>query len=152
MGNSKFVYVTFIRTTPEKLWDALTRNEFIKLYWAGSQQRSEWRVGSPWEALDPKGNVWDQGEIIEYDHPRKLVLTWRHEHFPEFTVEGYSRLTYLLEQERGAVKFTLTHEIDIENSKLIDGVSGGWPHILASLKSLLETGEALEETMTEWPE
>lgn len=152
MSKSKFVYVTYIRTTPEKLWDALTKNEFIKLYWAGSQQRSEWRVGSSWEALDPKGNVWDHGEILEYDRPNKLVLTWKHTHFKEFEAEGFSRLTYQLEPTKGAIKFTLTHEIDVENSKLIEGVSSGWPHILASLKSLLETGKALEEEMTEWPE
>jgi hypothetical protein len=70
---------------------------------------------------------------------------------PELKAEGYTTCTYELEPAGTAVKLTLTHEIDIANSKTIEGVSGGWPHLLASLKSLLETGESLVESRT-WPE
>jgi hypothetical protein len=79
------------------------------------------------------------------------VLSWRNEFKPELREEGYSRLTYELEKEGESVKLTVIHEIDKPDSKLIEAVSSGWPHILASLKSLLETGDSLEETRR-WPE
>ena len=78
------------------------------------------------------------------------MLKWRCEFRPELKAEGYSRLTYQLEPEGKSVKLTVIHEMEKEGSKFIEAVSSGWPHILASLKSLLETGESLEETR-EWP-
>jgi len=80
----------------------------------------------------------------------RLALKWRIEFRPELKAEGYSRLTYQLEKEGKSVKLTVIHEMEKEGSKFIEAVSSGWPHILASLKSLLETGESLEETR-EWP-
>jgi len=153
MAKSQFVYVTYIRTTPEKLWEALIKPEFTKIYWAGTYQKSEWKKGSRWEVYTPDGRLWDDGEIIETDYPRKLVLTWRKVagNFPEMRAEGYTRLTYELEPLNDAIKLTLTHESDVENSKLIGAVSQGWPMVLASLKSLLETGAPIEDS-TKWPE
>jgi uncharacterized protein YndB with AHSA1/START domain len=149
---SRFVYVTYIRTTPEKLWEALTQPEFTRQYWASTWQESDWTPGSSWRAMIPDGRVADSGEIIEVDHPKRLVLTWRNEFVPGMKEEGFSRLTYELEPVPPAtVKLTLTHEIDRKPSMLIDAVSQGWPHLLASLKSLLETGQPLEETR-DWPE
>ena len=149
---SRFVYVTYIRTTPEKLWEALTQPEFTKQYWASTWQESEWTPGSSWRAMIPDGRVADSGEIIETDYPRRLVLTWQNQFVPGMKEEGHSRLTYELEPVPPAtVKLTLTHEMDREKSQLIDAVSQGWPHLLASLKSLLETGEPLMETQP-WPE
>jgi uncharacterized protein YndB with AHSA1/START domain len=150
MAESKFVYVTYIRTTAEKLWDALTLPEFTRAYWAQTTQHSNWTAGSNWEIRVPDGRVWDTGEILETDRPRHLVLTWRNEHFPEMKAEGFARLTYAIEPfGEDAVKLTLTHEIDIPGSKVIAAVSNGWPQVLASLKSLLETGEPLSAT-TKW--
>ena len=146
MADSRFVYVTYIRTTPEKLWQALTEPDFTRRFWFGCWQESEWKTGASWRIMFPDGRVADSGEILEIDPPRRLVLTWRHELTPELRAEGYSRLTYELEQQGTSVKLTLIHAIDRSGSKLIGAVSGGWPHILASLKSLLETGEPLEET------
>ena len=151
MSASRFVYVTYIRTTPEKLWQALTDPDFTRRYWAETWQESEWMPGAAWKIMIPDGRVGDSGEIVEIDPPRRLVLTWRNEFMPELREEGYSRLTYELEPVGESVKLTLVHEIDRPDSKLISGVSEGWPHILASLKSLLETGEPLEETRR-WPE
>ena len=149
---SRFVYVTYIRTTPEKLWEALTQPEFTRQYWASTWQESDWTPGSSWRAMIPDGRVADSGEIVEVDHPRRLVLTWQNQFVPGMKEEGHSRLTYELEPVPPAtVKLTLTHEMDREKSQLIDAVSQGWPHLLASLKSLLETGEPLEETQP-WPE
>jgi uncharacterized protein YndB with AHSA1/START domain len=150
MAGSRFVYVIHIRTTPEKLWDALTRPEFTRQYWVGTTQESDWTVGSSWKALTPDGRVWDVGEILVADRPRRLVLTWRNEHFPELHAEGFTRLTYELERLDEVVKLTLVHEIDVDNSRIIAKVSTGWPAVLCSLKSLLETGEALAMTK-EWP-
>ncbi|HEX4158799.1 MAG TPA: SRPBCC family protein [Rhizomicrobium sp.] len=150
MAESKFVYVTYIRTTAERLWDALTRPEFTRAYWAETIQHSKWTPGSAWEICVPDGRVWDSGEILEVDHPRRLVLTWRNEHFPEMKAEGFTCLTYEIEPfGDDAVKLMLTHEIAIPGSKVIAAVSNGWPAVLASLKSLLETGEALS-AMTKW--
>ena len=101
--------------------------------------------------MTPDGRVADSGEILEIDPQKKLVLSWRNELFPDMRAEGHSRLTYELEAKGEAVKLTLIHEIDKADSKLIDATSSGWPAILSSLKSLLETGEPLDETRR-WPE
>ena len=99
----------------------------------------------------PDGRIGDSGEILEIEPHRRLVLTWRNEFKPELHAEGYSRLTYELEKQDTSVRLTIIHEIDKPDSKLIEAVSGGWPLILASLKSFLETGEPLEATRR-WPE
>jgi uncharacterized protein YndB with AHSA1/START domain len=98
----------------------------------------------------PDGRIGDSGEIVEVDPPHRLVLTWRNEFVPELKEEGYSRATFLLEPIDAAVKLTVTHEMERPASKLIDAVSNGWPSILSSLKSLLETGESLPHTR-DWP-
>jgi uncharacterized protein YndB with AHSA1/START domain len=144
------VYVTFIRTTPEKLWQALTEPEFTRKFWVDTVQECEWKPGASWKLMAPDGRVADAGQVVEIDPPRKLVLTWQNHLFPEMTAEGFSRMTYELEAKGETVKLTLTHTIEKSDSKLIKGVAGGWPMILASLKSLLETGEPLEGTST-WP-
>ena len=138
---STFVYVTFIRTTPEKLWAALTSPEFTKKYWFGMHQETAWKAGTPWQLVFPDGRVADTGEIVEIDPPKRLVLRWRNEFRPELKAEGDSRCTVELEPIGTAVKLTITHEMDRSESKLIQAVSGGWPRILSNLKSLLETGE-----------
>ena len=150
MAESRFVYVTYIRTTPETLWRALTEPEFTKRIWAETWQECEWKEGSPWRLMIPDGRVGDSGEVLEIEPGRRLVVSWRNEFKPELRAEGYSRMTWELEPMDGAVKLTLLHEMDRPGSKLIDAVSGGWPMILASLKSLLETGEPLEPTRR-WP-
>lgn len=148
---SSFVYVTYIRTTPEKLWRALTEPEFTRQYWAGTFQESDWKKGAAWRLMIPDGRLGDHGEVLEIEPYRRLVLSWQNEFMPELKAEGFSRLTHLLEQQGDMVKLTVTHEIDRPGSKLIEAVSGGWPMILASMKSLLETGESLAATR-DWPE
>jgi uncharacterized protein YndB with AHSA1/START domain len=143
--SDKFLYVTYIRTTPEKLWDALTKPEFTRAYWSGVWQDCDWQVGSSWKLMFPDGRVADSGEVAEIDRPHRLVVSWRNEFRPELKAEGFSRATFELEQIGDAVKLTITHEIDRDGSKFIAAVSNGWPMILASLKSLLETGEALKD-------
>src|SRR6478752_2340359 len=120
MARSTFVYVTYIRTTPEKLWAALTDAEFSKEYWFGCRSDSAWTPGSPW----------------------KLVSGWRHEKKPEQKAEGPSLCTVEIEQSGSAVKLSITHTIEREPSKFIEAVGGGWPKVISNLKSLLETGAA----------
>ncbi len=143
MAESEFVYATYIRTTPEKLWRALTEPEFLRQFWFGMTQESDWEPGASWCMKFADGRIADAGEVVESEPHRRLVLKWRHEMRPELKAEGYSRMTYELAQKGDAVKFTVHHEIETPNSKLIEAVSGGWPMILSSLKSFLETGEAL---------
>jgi uncharacterized protein YndB with AHSA1/START domain len=147
---SSFVYVTYIRTTAEKLWRALIEPEFTKQFWFGVTQDCEWKAGAPWRMMIPDGRVADAGEVVEIEPHRHLVLSWRNEFKPELHAEGYSRMTYLLEPQGEIVKLTVTHQMAQPGSKFIAAVSNGWPHILASLKSLLETGRPLEGT-SEWP-
>lgn len=150
MAESRFVYVTYIRTTADKLWRALIEPEFTKQYWVETWQESEWKAGASWKLMLPDGRVGDAGEVLEIDPPRRLVLSWRNEFVPDMRDEGYSRATFELEPQGDMVKLTLVHEMDRPDSKLIDAVAHGWPMNLASLKSLLETGESLEATR-HWP-
>jgi uncharacterized protein YndB with AHSA1/START domain len=144
MSDSRFVYVTYIRTTPEKLWQALTDPELTQRYFGGARHESEWKPGASWRIVKPDGTVMDSGEVLEIEPNRRLVLKWRNEWKPEIREEGYSRMTYELEPKGQMVKLTVVHEIDRPESKLIRAVSGGWPMILSSLKSFLETGESLQ--------
>ena len=140
MARSTFVYVTYIRTTPEKLWSALTDAEFMKQYWFGTHSESQWRAGSPWKHVTGDGQILDAGEIVEAEPPRRLVIRWQNQHKPELKAEGASQCTMELEPTGTAVRLSITHTIERERSKLIEAVSGGWPKVISNLKSLLETG------------
>ena len=142
-ASSTFVYVTYIRTTPQKLWTALTSPEFTRQYWFGTQQVSEWKVGAAWKLVFPDGRIADCGEILEVDPPRRLVIKWRNEFKPELKTEGYSRCTMQLEAIDQAVKLSITHVMDVPDSKFVQSVSNGWPRIISNLKSLLETGQTI---------
>ena len=141
--SSQYVYVTYIRTTPQKLWDALTSPEFQRKYWFNMHQESEWKKGSSWKMLFEDGRVADAGEIVEADPPRRAVIKWRNEFRPELVAEGHAICIYEIVQEGELCKLTVKHEIEASPSKFIEAVSGGWPKILSSLKTFLETGEAL---------
>jgi len=146
MARSTFVYVAYIRTTPERLWQALTDPAFMRQYWFGMHGESDWKSGSPWQLVSGQGQVFDAGEIIEADPPRRLVIRWQHQNRPELRAEGASRCTMELEPSGTAVKLAITHTIECDPSKFIEAVSGGWPKVISNLKSLLETGAiALEE-------
>ncbi len=140
-NRSQFVYVTYIRTTPARLWAALTDPQFIRQYWFNATVACEWKKGSPWKMGHPDGSLTDSGEILEIDPPRRMVIRWQIEWNPELKAEGPSRCTIELEPVDSAVKLTITHEIDRPESKLIKAISSAWPYVLSNLKSLLETGE-----------
>ena len=142
MRKPEFVYVTYIETTPEKLWEALTSSEFSKRYWFGTELKTDWKIGSPF-ALVMNGTTTDTGEILAADRPRRLSYSFKHVLDDEMRNEPSTRVVFTLEPHGRLVKLTLTHEGFGVGSKLLDGISRGWPAILASLKSLLETGTAL---------
>jgi uncharacterized protein YndB with AHSA1/START domain len=143
MSKPEFVYTTYIETTPEKLWEALTSSEFSKRYWFGTEVRSDWKVGSPF-ALVTDGKTSDTGEILEADRPRRLSYTFKHQLFEEMRDEPATRVVFIIEPLGNIVKLTVTHDGFVEGSKLLGAVSNGWPAILSGLKSLLETGKAFD--------
>lgn len=112
----------------------------MKQYWFGMRCESQWTAGSSWTLVSGDGRIFDAGEIVEAEPPRRLVIHWQHQNRPELKAEGESRCTMELEPIGNAVKLSITHTIGREPSKLIEAVSGGWPKILSNLKSLLETG------------
>jgi uncharacterized protein YndB with AHSA1/START domain len=142
MSKPEFVYITYIETTPERLWEALTNSEFSKRYWFGTDVRSDWKVGSPF-ALVMNGTTTDVGEILEADLPRRLSYSFHHVLKEDARNEPPSIVVFNIERHGNFVKLTLTHENFAEGSKLLDGISKGWPAILSSLKSMLESGTAL---------
>jgi uncharacterized protein YndB with AHSA1/START domain len=143
LARSAFAYVTYVRTTPEKLWSALTDVEVMKQYWFGVYCESQWTAGSPWKMVYPDGRVTDTGVIVEAEPRRRLVIRWQHRYQPELAAEGESLCTMELEPNGPAVKLSLTHTIEREPSKLIAALSAAWPMALSNLKSLLETGSAV---------
>jgi uncharacterized protein YndB with AHSA1/START domain len=141
MARSTFVYVTYIRTTLDRLWSALTDDaEFMKQYWFGIHCESQWTAGSAWKMVSGDGQILDAGEIVEAEPPRRLVIRWQHQDKPELKAEGYSLCTLELEPSGTAVKLSITHSIERDPSKVIAAVSGGWPKVISNLKSLLESG------------
>lgn len=147
MAKARFVYVTYIQSSPEKVWNALTDGEITKLYWVGRRNNSDWKVGSRWrhEDYDDPSSARIVGKVVESDRPRRLVVTWAYpqdENDPAKT----SRVAYDIEPFRDAVRLTVTHDELEPESEMHRGISGGWPMVLASLKTLLETGRSMPMT------
>src|SRR5262245_56681531 len=103
MGNDRFVYVTYIRATPETVWTGLIAPAFTRQYWSGFEQKSEWTPNAPWQLIAADGTVTDSGTVQEIDPPRRLVISWRNEFRPELRDEGYSRATFQLEPQDDVV-------------------------------------------------
>ena len=142
-AQSTFIYVTYIRTSAEALWSALLKPEFTKQYWYGMQMISDWQPGASWKLVFADGRIGDTGEVLEIEPPRRLVIRWHNEFRPELKAEGPAQCTFELEPTGDVVKLTITHSSVKADSKLIVAVSGGWPKILANLKTLLETGKPM---------
>jgi uncharacterized protein YndB with AHSA1/START domain len=143
MGRPEFVYVSYIETTPGKLWEALTSGDFTERYWFGMRLRSDWKVGSAFEMVRGDGTVSDAGKVIEYDPPRRLAYTFVNLS-DKYRDDAPALATFTLEPYGKIVKLTLTHEGFAEGSKFFTGISSGWPAILSNLKSTLETGRPLD--------
>jgi uncharacterized protein YndB with AHSA1/START domain len=143
MPKETFQYVTYIAATRERVWDALLKPEFTRMYW-GHDNVSDWTPGAAWEHRrnDPPHAVRITGKVVEIDRPRRLVLTWA---FPDDAKNeaAHTRVTFELDQIESMVKLTVTHADLTPGSDMDRGIREGWPRVLASLKSFLETGTAL---------
>jgi uncharacterized protein YndB with AHSA1/START domain len=143
MTKPSFVYVTYIATTIDRLYRALTSADFTERYMFGRRVESTWAIGAPVRYIGRDGNLSDSGTVLESDPPHRLVFTWRVEFDDVLRNEGYSKVTFELEPLGGEVKLTVIHDELREGSGVEKGISMGWPKALASLKSLLETGRPL---------
>jgi uncharacterized protein YndB with AHSA1/START domain len=137
----KFVYVIYIASSLEKVFTALTDPKLSARYWFGYQVTSEWKIGAAF-SLVKDGKPWDTGKVLEYDPPRRLSYSFHPEH-DGLENEKPSRVAFDLEDINGQVKLTMTHDEFDDGSQVFPKVSVGWPSILSSLKSLLETGNEL---------
>lgn len=140
---TSFVYVTFIAAAPEKVFDAITSAEVSARYW-GHANASDWKPGSRWEHVrNEAGTVELVGRVVEHTPPSRLVLSWVGR-AQETEPEAYSRVTFDVIPYDGMTKLVVTHEDLIKGSGMEQGVSKGWPIVLSSLKSYLETGRGLD--------
>jgi uncharacterized protein YndB with AHSA1/START domain len=153
------VYRVYIRTTPERIWDAITKPEWVAKYGYGGSVEYDLRPGGPFTAYTSAEmrehgapDVAIDGEVIEADPPRKLVLSWRMVMDERLAAEGFTRLTYDIEElEPGVSKLTVVHELEgaprlaalMRGDFLSEGAGGGWSWVLSDLKSLLETGSRM---------
>jgi uncharacterized protein YndB with AHSA1/START domain len=149
MSKPSFIYVIYIDSTPQKVWDALMDGEMTKLYWGRHENVSDWKPGSTWEhrQSDPPHKVDLVGTVLESDRPRKLIVTWADPEHADRS-DRTSRVTFLIEPFAGAVRLRILHE-DLD-PEMHEGITQGWPAILSSLKSLLETGRPLTMTTRCW--
>jgi uncharacterized protein YndB with AHSA1/START domain len=143
MEKPRFVYVVYIATTAEKLWNALIDAEMTAKYWQ-HENVSDWKPGSHWEHRESNNERTLKlvGKVIESSPPRRLVLTWA-DPSDKGREEKHSRVTFELEPVRGVVRLTVTHDRLEPGSDMLEGISAGWPKVLSSLKSLLESGRPL---------
>ena len=145
MSSERFVYVTYIATTADRVWQALIDGEITRQYWAGYENHSDWREGSSWQHRSPDAahTVRVMGKVIEIRPPHRLILTWAEPDKAD-DLSQHSRVTFDIESMDHAVRLTVTHDQFAVGSDMPGRISKGWPRVLSSLKSLLETGTVLD--------
>jgi uncharacterized protein YndB with AHSA1/START domain len=148
MNKPTFVYVTYIATTPEKLWKALTKPDSSEKYWFGYRVQADGEAGTRMTAHNPKGMLAHDDPILESDPPRRLVYGWK-PLYKDMPDERASRVTFELTPLKGQVRLTVIHDEFDEGSKMFEMISKGWPAVLSSLKSYLETGRGLQASWGE---
>ena len=151
MSKPEFVYMTVIAAPPERVWQGLTTAEFTQQYWHGTRVRSDFTPGASIEFLNADDSVGVAGEILTADPPSELSYTWRFLRNPDAAADPASRVTFRLESIRAGTRLTVVHDRLEENSTTASMVTFGWPHVIAGLKTLLETGEAVDFTAPEEP-
>lgn len=145
MPDLKLTYETYIRTTPEGLWEALTRPELTVLYDFGSAVESDWQPGSPivYRMSGGTGSVSVRGTLVDVQPPARLVHIWEEVWNPESAGDRPSRVTYAIEPMGEVCKLTVVHEEFGHESQTYRMVASAWPMILSGLKTVLETGQPL---------
>ncbi len=149
MSKPDFVYVTVIAATQERVWRGLTTAEFTQRYWHDTRVRSEFTPGAKIEFLNPDDSVGVAGEILTADHPSELSYTWRFLRNPDAVSDPPSRVTFRLEAVSAGTRLTVIHDRLEESPATASMVTFGWPHVIAGLKTLLETGKAVDFTARE---
>lgn len=144
MNDKIFVYVTLIKATPEKIWEALTHNEFINDFWFGSSFETDWKVGSEIKEIRNVDQPGFHGEILVADAPKRLSYT-----FIAGKDETETKVDIELDAEGDVVKLTLTHTGYHQDSDIYRSISYGWAGIFSSLKTLVETGEPIDRKSVE---
>lgn len=141
---TSFVYVTYILSTPEKVFEAITKPDVARRYW-GHENVSDWKVGSKWEHIrvNDERTVELTGKIIEVNPPTRLVISWANAS-QAADPASHSRVTFEIVEYDEMVRLTVTHDDLIAGSGMANGVSKGWPTVLSSLKSFIETGKGLD--------
>ena len=144
MNEPNHVYRAWIRATPERIWQAITSPEFTRQYFHNMIIESEWEVGSPVVFRYPDdGRVGVEGKVLEHEPPSRLAYTWRFTFDPEVAAERPSRVTWTIEPRGEVTLLTVVHDDFDPDSRVLPMVTEGWSEVICSLKSLLETGEAL---------
>ena len=142
MSKPIFVYVTYIAAPPEKVWQALTKADLSEQYWFGYRVEASGKAGDRMTAYSPEGVKAHDDPIIESDPPRRLVYGWK-PLYKDLPDERVSRVTFELEPFKDQTRLTVTHDDFDDGSKMYRMISKGWPAVLSSLKSFLETGKGL---------
>ena len=145
MAKPAFVYVTYIAAPPERVWEALTKPDVSEKYWYGYRVEADGKAGARMTAYNPAGRKAHDDPILESDPPRRLVYGWK-PLYRDLADEKPSRVTFLLEPLKGQTRLTVTHDEFEDGSRMFEMISKGWPAVLSSLKSFLETGRGLEST------
>jgi uncharacterized protein YndB with AHSA1/START domain len=142
MSNAEFVYTTYIKTTPEKLWAAITNPEFTRQYWGGHVNLSDWKKGAKWQHKDTNNHddIRISGEILEISPPKRLVLSWA----SPLDATDTSRVSFDIEMVGGLVRLVIVHGGFKTGSEMAGKISQGWPLVLSSMKSFLETGDPID--------
>jgi uncharacterized protein YndB with AHSA1/START domain len=144
MTKPEFVYEMFVRATAEEVWRGLTSPEFTRQYFYGTEVASDWQVGSRVVYTNANGGRRVvEGEVVECEPPRRLTITWHALWSEEAAAESPSRVSFQIEPQEGVCRLRVVHDSFPDGSRVLEEVSQGWSGILSSLKSLLETGEAL---------
>lgn len=148
MSKPSFVYVIYIASTPEKVWQALTKPDITEQYWFGYRIAADGKAGDRMTAISPAGKRAHDDPILESDPPRRLSYSWR-PLYKGMDGERPSRVTFTIEPLKNQVRLTMVHDDFDEGSKVFESIKGGWPAVLSSLKSLLESGRGLEPSWSE---
>ncbi|MDX1508074.1 MAG: SRPBCC family protein [Woeseiaceae bacterium] len=149
MSKPEFVYMAVIAAPPEKVWQCMTSAEFTRQYWHSTEVRSDFKKGSPIEFLTPDGEVGVRGEILEAEFPSRLSYSWRFLRDPGTQDDPPSRVTFSLEPLNVGTRLTVVHDRLAEGSKTAELVTFGWPHVIGGMKTLLETGSAVDFSAAE---
>ena len=148
MDTPSFRHVSYIRATPEAVWNALTDEAFSRRYWFGYGVRCDWTRDAPFALLGEDGKVVTEGRVVEAEKPRRLVFTWSILADAEMAAEPASRVAISIEPRGEVVQLTVEHDGFAPGSRTLPSISDGWPAVLSSLKSILETGRPLDRTVS----